>query len=639
MWKNGKERIRRQEGGRRSDRQRSMKEKIGSLQIVKKYRNLGLARRMLVWMLALSLLPILIIILISYSLNSGVMNQQTGRLVQANLEQSASSVENFWNTYDRLIQGIYTDTTYMTLLKPINRWDSSEYQESMHQLEIELEHLIYSNPEILGIAILGSHYDCCFYDSITKSGQESIFFNETEFRSRGLLELVRQKQETIYSGTIHCSAPGYDGYDCLYMLHQLVDFDSYQDGLAGCIILCVDEAALRQVYQDTVTESSLTFVVNRAGEVISHPLENRTYPTIVETDGEENLTEEQLSQGALEYVEQVGYFPGGELQVSSRQVLNGQFYVVNVYDRMDGLSEFRQIAGIILCIGLIAALLCIFFAIQYSSDVDKSVQPILKAMDEADAAEASSIREEGDDEFTRISRHFNRMMQRLTHSRQQEKEAMIREKNAEIKSLEAQINPHFLYNTLDTINWMALNREEYAISKMLTSLAAILRYSIHRSNTIVEISEELEYLKKYIYLQQQRFDYSFLCTVEADEEVRSCRIHKMLIQPFLENTLVHGFPGDSEMDEVNVRLWKDTGERIRIEIRDNGRGMSPEQVEYFNHFDYRSSSVEESIGVRNVITRLKLYYGEQGEFHMESGTAGTVVTLWIPCGQEQESEE
>ena len=74
MWKNGKERIRRQEGGRRSDRQRSMKEKIGSLQIVKKYRNLGLARRMLVWMLALSLLPILIIILISYSLNSGVMN-------------------------------------------------------------------------------------------------------------------------------------------------------------------------------------------------------------------------------------------------------------------------------------------------------------------------------------------------------------------------------------------------------------------------------------------------------------------------------------------------------------------------------------------------------------------------------------
>lgn len=616
-----------------------MKKRLGSLLILKKYKNMGLARRMLVWMLALSLLPILIIVMISYTLNSSVMNQQTGRLVQANLEQSASSVENFWNTYDRLIQGIYTDTTYMTLLKPINRWDSSEYQESVHQLEIKLEHLIYSNPEILGIAILGSHYDCCFYDRITKSGRESICFNENEFRSHGLLEMVREKRETIYSGTVRRSAPGYDDYDCFYIIHQLVDFDSYQDGLAGCIILCVDEEALRQVYEDTVTESSLTFVLNREGEVISHPLENRIYPSIVETDGEQNLTEDQISRAALEYVDQAGYFPEGELQVSSRQVLNGQFYVVNVYDRNDGLSEFRQIAGIIFCIGLITALLCIFFALQYSSDVDKSVQPILKAMDEADSAEASSIQEEGDDEFTRISRHFNRMMQRLTHSRQQEKEAMIREKNAEIKSLEAQINPHFLYNTLDTINWMALNREEYTISKMLTSLASILRYSIHRSNTIVEISEELEYLKKYIYLQQQRFDYSFLCTVEADEEVRSYRIHKMLIQPFLENTLLHGFPGNSEMDEVNVCLRKDTGGRIRIEIRDNGRGMLPEQVEYFNHFDYRRSSVEGSIGVRNVITRLKLYYGEQGEFHMESGASGTLVTLWIPCGQEQENEE
>ena len=615
----------------------SMKDKWKNLQIVKKYRSLGLARRMLVWMLALSLLPILVIILISYTLNSNVMNQQTGRLVEANLEQSASNVENFWNTYNRLIQGIYTDNTYISLLQPINRWDSSEYQESMRQLEIELEHLTYSNPEILGVAVLGSHYDCCFYDSITKSGQESICFDENEFSSARLLELVKEKQGAIYSGTFHRSAPGYGEKNCFYMIHQLVDFDSYQEGIAGCIILCVDEEALRQVYQETVTESSITFVVNRVGQVVSHPFRESAYPSIVKTEGTEELTEEQLRQGALNYVHQEGYFRRGNLQVLSRTVMDGEFYVVNVYNRNDGLSEFRLIAGVIFCIGLMTSLLCIFFALQYSADVDRSVRPILKAMDEAEAAEAASIQEEGNDEFARISRHFNRMMQRLKLSREQEKEAMLREKNAEIKSLEAQINPHFLYNTLDTINWIALDREEYTISKMLTSLASILRYSIHRSNTIVEIAEELEYLKKYVYLQQQRFDYSFLCTVEADEEVRGCRIHKMLIQPFLENTLVHGFPGNGEMDEVNVRFSKDSRDRIRIEIRDNGKGMSPEKVDYFNHFDYASSSIEGSIGVRNVITRLKLYYGEQGEFHMESGENGTVVTLWIPCGQENKA--
>ena len=244
-----------------------------------------------------------------------------------------------------------------------------------------------------------------------------------------------------------------------------------------------------------------------------------------------------------------------------------------------------------LSVGFFTAALAAFillagaYRFTYEKALERAGDASLAARTEADAAEAFAIREEGNNEFARISRHFNRMMQRLRHSREQEKEAMIREKNAEIKSLEAQINPHFLYNTLDTINWMALDREEYTISKMLTSLASILRYSIHRSNTIVEIEEELEYLKKYIYLQQQRFDYSFLCTVEADENVRGCMIHKMLIQPFLENTLVHGFPGNSQMDEVNVRFQKDSQDRIRIEIRDNGKGMPPEQVEYFKGED------------------------------------------------------
>ena len=84
---------------------------------------------------------------------------------------------------------------------------------------------------------------------------------------------------------------------------------------------------------------------------------------------------------------------------------------------------------------------------------------------------------------------------------------------------------------------------------MLTSLAAILRYSIHKSNEIVEIQDELEYLKRYVYLQQQRFDYSFICTIDVEEGLRHYRIHKLMIQPLLENTLVHAFPGNTGMDE------------------------------------------------------------------------------------------
>ena len=240
------------------------------------------------------------------------------------------------------------------------------------------------------------------------------------------------------------------------------------------------------------------------------------------------------------------------------------------------------------------------------------------------------VPEEGMDEFARIGRHFNSMLRQIRTSNEQEKEALVREKYAEIRSLEAQINPHFLYNTLDAINWVAIDRKEYSISKMLTSLALILRYSIHKSNEIVEIRDELEYLKRYVYLQQQRFEYSFICTVEADENLMKCRIHKLLIQPLLENTLVHGFPGNTGMDEINICLTKAGDKKISIVVKDNGKGMEEGQAEYFNHFDYKKERVESSIGVRNVITRIKLYYGEQGSFHVESNQEGTVITILIP---------
>ena len=131
---------------------------------------------------------------------------------------------------------------------------------------------------------------------------------------------------------------------------------------------------------------------------------------------------------------------------------------------------------------------------------------------------------------------------------------------------------------------------------MLTSLAAILRYSIHKSNEIVEIQDELEYLKKYVYLQQQRFDYSFICTIDVEEGLRHYRIHKLMIQPLLENTLVHAFPGNTGMDEVNIRIGR-TGKEgmLEIVVEDNGVGMSPEQVELFNHFDYQKEKIESSI--------------------------------------------
>lgn len=596
-----------------------------------KLQRLGLGKRILLMLLGVSLVPIVLVLLISYRLSASTITRQTGELIEANLEQTSGNVENFLNTYENIIQDIYTDETYVDNLKPINVWDSSQYYLAKHSIEEKLQNIVYINKNILGIAVTGIYGDVCFYDSMTLSGAESFCFDLADIRKNETVTQAYQEKRTVYSRVYHKMDTRYGEKDYFYAAHPLTDFNDYKKGPVGFVLLCIDESALQDVYRQGNTESNMMFVVNQFGEIFSYPSGFYKSPGIFPDEKREVRTEKEIQQAALAYVQEKQYEKKSRLAVSSKGIQDNSLYVVNVRDLNYGLSDLYFIATIIVLVGLLAGIICVIIALSFSKEIDRSVKPILNAMDRANEGDMNvRVEASGCDEFVRIGSHFNLMLERIRESNEQEKEALVREKNAEIKSLEAQINPHFLYNTLDAINWVAIDRKEYSISKMLTSLALILRYSIHKSNEIVQIKDELEYLKKYVYLQQQRFDYSFICTVEAEESLMGCRIHKLLIQPLLENTLVHGFPGNSGMDEINICLTHVEDSRITITVRDNGKGMKPELVEFFNHFDYRSERIESSIGVRNVITRIKLYYGELGTFHIESSEAGTVIIMQIP---------
>lgn len=148
-------------------------------------------------------------------------------------------------------------------------------------------------------------------------------------------------------------------------------------------------------------------------------------------------------------------------------------------------------------------------------------------------------------------------------------------------ALEAQINPHFLYNTLDTINWMAIDNKEYEISNSIGALAHILRYGIDNSNGIVTIREECGWLKQYLFLQQTRLKSTFQCRIHVEPELFDCRIHKLLLQPFVENSILHGFDGVNRVHILTVTI-AEREEKLCAEIYDNGRGILESMVEQMN---------------------------------------------------------
>ena len=180
-------------------------------------------------------------------------------------------MQNFLDTFESLIQDIYTDQTYVDNLKPINIWDSSRFYLAKHKIEENLQNIVYINKDILGIAVTGIYGDVFFYDSMTLSGAESFCFNLDNIRNNEIVKQAYAEKQTVYSRTYHKLDTRYGEKDYFYVAHQLTDFNDYNEGPVGCILLCVDEKALCDVYKHGSTKSNITFVVNRYGDIISYP--------------------------------------------------------------------------------------------------------------------------------------------------------------------------------------------------------------------------------------------------------------------------------------------------------------------------------------------------------------------------------
>lgn len=202
---------------------------------------------------------------------------------------------------------------------------------------------------------------------------------------------------------------------------------------------------------------------------------------------------------------------------------------------MQRMHSQQKIMITVLSVALGAAAIMIWILIQRLTGSMQNMVSVMQKAGKGELRARVEIEEDMSGEMETIALEFNHMLERLSRSLENEREANTRQREAEIAALEAQINPHFLYNLLDTINWMAIDREEYEISNSISALAFILRYGIDNSNGIVSVREECEWLKKYLFLQQTRLKYAFQCEMHIEPEIMECKIHKLLLQPFVEN--------------------------------------------------------------------------------------------------------
>nr|WP_246070508.1 sensor histidine kinase [Paenibacillus kobensis] len=245
-------------------------------------------------------------------------------------------------------------------------------------------------------------------------------------------------------------------------------------------------------------------------------------------------------------------------------------------------------------------------------------------------------------EVVQLSSRFNLMLDKI---RQLMKQIVIEQESKrkyEFETLQAQINPHFLYNTLNAVvRMVGMSRNDEVIT-MITSLSKLFRISLSKGNTSIPVSEELEHARHYLTIQQMRYKNKFKFTIEADEEALSCFTLKLVLQPLIENAIVHGIEYMVDEGEIKIRAGVH-GDQLLLEVADNGIGMSQQQLD--NILSDRAAKTVSSgsgsgVAVHNVNDRIQLYYGVQYGLAFESEQEeGTTVRVSIPVVRTNGEED
>lgn len=280
----------------------------------------------------------------------------------------------------------------------------------------------------------------------------------------------------------------------------------------------------------------------------------------------------------------------------------------------------------IITLGASLLLLSLLFAYLISMRISSPVSKLLLAIKRVGGGDFNAkIKVEEKDELGHVLMKFNSMNEKVKQLIDENYVAKLRERETEILALNIQLNPHFLYNTLNIINWMAVYGEKEQVSKMLVSLSRMLHYTTDNRKDSMPLAEDIGWLKDYIVIMSNRYEHRFRIDFDIEPELMEASVPKLFLQPLVENTIIHGF-GDIESGGLITIYGRRQGDDIEFCVEDNGRGIAPERLKEV------LAETSSNIGIKNVDKRIKLLYGNRYGIEIESvPELGTRVKLVIPC--------
>jgi two-component system, sensor histidine kinase YesM len=309
------------------------------------------------------------------------------------------------------------------------------------------------------------------------------------------------------------------------------------------------------------------------------------------------------------------------------KILNTNYYLVDIKSYDIFISSINKERDRLLFIYFICILIFTFTAWIISKNLSTPLIELAKEMKNLDIdTQGSRVKIKRSDEIGILQKSFSRMKIDIKSLMDENIEKERKKRSAELEMLQAQISPHFLFNTLNSIRWAAINNNTEKAANMVLSLVKLLRMTINKEGEFISIGEEIENVNNYVSILQMRHSFKIGLELMVDEQLKSYRMPRLLLQPIVENSIIHGTSDENNEIMIKIKVYKMEEKCITL-IEDNGKGFD---IEEMNH--NRSKSIKFSgIGLNNVDERIKLYYGEAYGLQVSSEiNKGTTVVIELP---------
>lgn len=491
---------------------------------------------------------------------------------------------------------------------------------------------------------VGSQMKLLYEANATSLVSIAIFSDEGELIAAQPLSRTKQNVDPVTAEwfirankqieNVHFSTPHVENlfinsdniYHWVVSLSRSVEMTKDGEIVHGVVLVNMNFTGIEQICKNVdLGESGYVYIVDRSGELIYHPKQQLIYGGIT---SENNKKAAQYSEGS-----HIETFQGKERQITVKTVGYTGWKIIGVSPTADITSQYMQNSQFIWIVALIGVIILVFVNMVISSRVANPIKQLERSVRKLERNNLNAKVKIGG---TYEIRHLGKTLQSMADNMKKLMDDIVKEqedkRKSEMSALQSQINPHFLYNTLDSIIWMIENERYEGAIDMVTALARLFRISLSKGKNIITVEQELQHAENYLIIQKVRYKNKFDYDISMEKNCAQCATIKLIIQPLIENSIYHGMEYMDGDGRIYIRAYR-KGDTLYIEIEDNGPGMTEAQVEELQNGTLRSSKGKGSgIGFQNVRERIRLYFGQQYGLDVESEPdEGTTVRIRLPA--------